>query len=92
MLRLLIHMNYETKHQISINKRESLGLKYYKDFKVFIEYSNDMRDIYENIEKCNLNKEGKILTVFDNMIGDMFSNNKHSNRIIYKRQKTKNFS
>ena len=78
-------MNYETKHQISINKRESLGLKYYKDFKVFIEYSNDMRDIYENIEKCNLNKEGKILTVFDNMIGDMFSNNKHSNRIIYKR-------
>ena len=78
-------MNYETKHQISINKRESLGLKYYKHFKVFIEYSNDMRDIYENIEKCNLNKEGKILTVFDNMIGDMFSNNKHSNRIIYKR-------
>ena len=44
-----------------------------------------MCDIYENIEKCNLNKEGKILTVFDNMIGDMFSNNKHSNRIIYKR-------
>ena len=85
MLRLLFHMNYETKHQISINKRESLGLKYYKDFKVFIEYSNDMRDIYENIEKCNLNKEGKILTVFDNMIGDMFSSNKHSNRIIYKR-------
>ena len=30
MLRLLFHMNYETKHQISINKRESLGLKILK--------------------------------------------------------------
>ena len=30
-----------------INKRESTGLKYFNDSKAFIEYSNDMDDIYE---------------------------------------------
>ena len=38
--------------------------------KPFIEYSNDMDDIYKNIEEYNSNKEHKILTVFDNMIAD----------------------
>ena len=51
---------YEAKYQLLINKRERVGLKHYKDYKAFIEYSNDMDDIYENIDKCNLNKEYKI--------------------------------
>ena len=33
-----------------------------------------MIDIYNNIEKCNANKEQKILIVFDDMITDMLSN------------------
>ena len=46
-----------------------------------IEYSNNMDDIYKNIEKYNPNKKRKILIVFDNMIADMF-NNKELNSIV----------
>ena len=38
---------YEEKHQFLINKRESIGLKHFKDPKAFIEYSNDMQDVYK---------------------------------------------
>ena len=34
-----------------------------KQTKVFIEYSNDMDDIYKNIEEYNPNKERKIFIV-----------------------------
>ena len=46
-----------------------------------IEYSNNMDDIYKNIEKYNPNKKRKTLIVFDNMIADMF-NNKELNSIV----------
>ena len=59
-----------------INKRESTGLEYLNDSKAFIEYSNDMDDIYKNIEEYNPNKKRKILIVFDDMIADMLSNKK----------------
>ena len=36
-----------------INKREKTGLKYLSDLKAFIEYSNDMDDIHNNIEESN---------------------------------------
>ena len=42
---------YEAKHQFLINKRESIGLKYFNDSKAFIEHSNDMQDVYENIDE-----------------------------------------
>ena len=38
---------YEAKCQLLITKRESTGLKYLNDSKTFIEYSNDMDDIYK---------------------------------------------
>ena len=59
-----------------INKRESTGLKYFNDPKAFIEYSNDMQDVYKNINYYNLNKENKVLIVFDDMIADMINNKK----------------
>ena len=59
-----------------INKREGAGLKHCNDSKAFIEYSNNLGDIYENIEEYNLNREHKILIVFDDMIADMLSNKK----------------
>ena len=37
---------YEAKYQLLIRKQESTGLKYLNDSKAFIEYSNDMDDIY----------------------------------------------
>ena len=59
-----------------INKRESTDLKYLNDSKAFIEYSNDLDDIYQNIEEYNPNKKLKMLIVFDDMIADTFSNKK----------------
>ena len=40
---------YESKYQFLINKWESAGLKHFEDSKDFIEYSNDMDDIFKNI-------------------------------------------
>ena len=56
-----------------IKKRADVGAKHFNDFKAFIEYSNDLSDIYKNIEEYNQNKNCKILTVFDDMIADMLS-------------------
>ena len=72
---------YEAKYQILINKKESTILKHFNDFKAFIEYLNDMQDVYENIEEYNTDKERKILIAFDNMIADMI-NNKKLNSIV----------
>ena len=44
------------------------------DPKVFIEYSNDMQDVYENIEEYDIGKNHKILIVFDYMIADILNN------------------
>ena len=48
-----------TRYQFLINKRESTGLCYLNDSKTFIEYSNDMDDIYKKIEELNPNKKRK---------------------------------
>ena len=74
---------YEAKYQFLINKRESTGLKHFNDPKAFIEYSNDMQDVYKNIDEYNVDKECKILIVFDDMIADMI-NKKKLNSIITK--------
>ena len=77
---------YKDKYQYLTNKRESVGLKHFNDPKAFIEYSNDMHDVYKNIDNYNLNKENKILIVFDGMIADMINNKKikfNSNRAFY---------
>ena len=67
---------YEAKYQHLINKRESTGLKHFNDHKAFIEYSNDIQDIYKNIEEHNLVKKRKVLIVFDNVIVDMINDKK----------------
>ena len=65
---------YGAKYQFLINKRESTGLKHFDDPKAFTEYSNDMQDIYKNIDEYNIDKERKILIAFDDMIADMINN------------------
>ena len=67
---------YEAKYQFLIKKRESTGLKHWNGLKASIKYSNDMDDIYINIEECNPNKKRKILIVFDGMVADMLCNKK----------------
>ena len=73
---------YEVKYQYLINKREGVGINYLKDPKAFIEYSNDMRDVYKNIDEYNPDKENKILIVFDDMISDMIHNKKLNSIVI----------
>ena len=55
---------------------EKVGLNHFNDPKAFMEYSNDMQDVYKNIEDYNPIKKRKILIVFDDMIADMINNNK----------------
>ena len=64
-INLYVKEPYEAKYQNFINKREKVGLKHYDDSKAFIEYSNDMQDVYKNIEEYNLGKKRKVLIVFD---------------------------
>ena len=66
---------YEEKYQYLINKRESVGINHFDNPKAFIKYSNDIRDVYKNINYYNPNKENKLI-VFDDMIADMIHNKK----------------
>ena len=67
---------YEAKYQYLINKREGVGINHFNDPKAFIDYSNDMHDVYKNIDEYNPEKENKMLIVFDDMIADMIHNKK----------------
>ena len=67
---------YEAKYQYLIDKCEKVGTYHYDDPKPFLEYSNDMRDVYKNSEDYNPRKNRKVLIVFDDMIADMINNKK----------------
>ena len=67
---------YEAKYQYLINIHEKVDIDHFDDHKVFIEYSNDMHDVYKNIDEYNIDKERKISIVFDVMIADMINNKK----------------
>ena len=66
---------YEAKYQYLINKREGVSIDHFNYPKAFIEYSNDMHDVYKNIDEYSPSKE-KILIVFDDIIADMIHNKK----------------
>ena len=54
-----------------IRNRENTGIKYLNDSRAFIECSNTMNDVFENIDDYNPNRKIKILIVFDDMIADV---------------------
>ena len=66
----------EPKYEYLIKNRENAGIKHVNDSKAFIECSNTMDDVYENIDHYNLNRKRKILIVFDDMIADIMTNKK----------------
>ena len=72
----------KAKYKFFIYKRKGTGLKHSNDSKAFIEYSNHIDDIYNNIEEYNPNKKRKILIVFDDMIADVLSNKKLNTIVI----------
>ena len=66
----------ELKYKFLIKKREDAGRKHLNNSNAFIECSNKMDDVYENIDDYNPNRKRKILIVFDDMIADIMTNNK----------------
>ena len=72
----------EAKYQYLINRREKVWVDHFIDSKAFIEYSNDMQDVYKNIEDYNPGKKRKVQIVFDDMIPDMSNNTIGLNPVI----------
>ena len=66
----------EPKYEYLIKNRENAGIKHLNDSKAFIECSNTMDDVYENISDDNLSRKIKVLIIFDDMIVDIMSNKK----------------
>ena len=56
--------------------REKVSLQRFNDPKAFIEYVNDMCDVYKNIDEYNIVEERKILIVSDDVIADIIENKK----------------
>ena len=67
---------YESKCRYLIKEIKSVVINHFNDPKAFIEYSNDMNDVYKNIDEYNPDKENKKLIVFHDMIADMIHNKK----------------
>ena len=59
-----------------IKNRENVGIKHLNDSNSFIECSNTMDDLYQNIDDYNASRKRKILIVFDDMIANIISNKK----------------
>ena len=53
----------ELKYEILIKKRKDAGIKNLNDPNAFIECSNTMDDVYENIHVDNSNRKRKILQI-----------------------------
>ena len=66
----------EPKYESLIKNCENTGIKHLNDSSAFIECSNTMDDVYENIDHYNLSRKRKILIVFDDMIADIMTNKK----------------
>ena len=64
-----------------INKKEQVRIKMLQNAKAFIEYSDDMNDVFENINDYNKKRNKKVLLVFDDMIADI-EHNKHFKKVI----------
>ena len=72
---------HEPKYEYLINKREQAGIKNFNDSHAFIEYSDDMNDVLDDINNYNKNRDKKVLIAFDDIIADIECN-KNFKRII----------
>ena len=66
----------EPKYKILIKKRKDAGIKHLNDPNAFIESSNAMNHVYENIHDYNTSRKRKILIAFDDMIAGIMTNKK----------------
>ena len=63
------------KYQFLIEKRENAGIKHLNDPKAFIECSNTIDDVYNNINDSNPTRKKQLID-FDDIIVDIMSNKK----------------
>ena len=64
----------EPKYEFLIKKCKKI--KHLNEPNTFIECSNTMNAVYENIDDCNPSRKRKNLVVFDDMIAGIMTNNK----------------
>ena len=62
---------HKPKYEYLINKREQAGIKNLNDPHAFIEYSDDMNDVLDDINNYNKNRDKKVLIVSDDIIADI---------------------
>ena len=65
----------EPKYEFLIKKCKNVGIKYLNDPNAFIECSNTMDDVSENIDDYNPSRKRKMLIVFNDMIADIITKN-----------------
>ena len=64
----------EPKYKTLIKKRKDAGIKHLNDPNAFIECSNTIDDVYENIHDYNPSRKRKMMIIFDDMIADIMGN------------------
>ena len=62
---------HEPKYEYLINKIEQAEIENLNDPKAFIEYSDDMDDVLDDINNYNKNRDIKVLILFDHLIADI---------------------
>ena len=67
-----IHLNQRINYLLT--EEEKKEIKKIKNLKIFIDHSQTIVDVHENLEDYNLTKKRKVLIVFDDVIADMKSN------------------
>ena len=73
---LLVKDPFNSKYQLLINERVKAGIKELENPNAFIDSSQTIDDVYENLKDYNPTKKRKVLIVFDDMIADMEPNKK----------------
>ena len=82
----------KARYQFLIKKSEDIQTKHLNGSKTLIEYSNNMWDVFKNIEEYNPGMECKVLLVFDDMVADMHNNKTlNSLNLFIRRRKLKFF-
>ena len=66
----------EPKYEYLIETREDAGIKHLNNSNAFVECSNTMDSVYENIYDFDSSRRRKILIVSDDVIADIMGNKK----------------
>ena len=73
---LYVKNPFQSKYQLLINGREKVRIETLKNTKAFIDYSQTVDDVHENLEGYNPTKKRRQLIVFRDMIANIESNKK----------------